>query len=895
VIHLQTYTDRISQILYDARKIWHDQKQLCEKWLTTVFEDPEYTVLNSDYSLSLPKVLSRGCPERYLQCERKGEYATSLNDKGELIRTVHVSDAVLIMRKRGLSSVLLDANWKNEKGKIEERRNKMPGGKIQDSDRKVAESIDALEAHQIAVLRECQEELPWPVFGVLGGQWHQYQETGGKCSLHPIDASNESFPPVYVAFQLDEPSICLDNPSPESQQRFPGITRSTKYWFTKATLVDSANMIPMQSRVFSSNGDKKDVFRWMPITTNSFHMLSEKSICPQQLLQSELPFGTTRSLTPSPPLHPYALLESMIQLDSSNGLQLRHFIIENMKFVADVTGKDIDDIIRKITESTAFESKVMSDLENELASYTSLVKWSEFLVQMKRKTKGSDRKESSYDLHNRHIQLLIHRLGNFLSKHSKKERDNQKFLGYSYRLRKRIPQALLLDELSALYSYELRPDSEKKYSGRHLDEWELSQRLFEDWFDIEHQSEPKLDEVMILYGEYDCKADGTNSLPRMLQLHEKYYSSMINYPCQRCKVEEGVACLSSNRTTIPDSPTEDGKNRFPRTVELRKAMETFYKSNSKLLSLKVDFTPVKKEQPNLYKSPFSCTERNSQISKREIIVGTLVPKVRKEGKTTPHQFFGTTCPAPFTVQSNMYGSVSRTVHRMIWQNADRYSMKINEGAVPIRERLLWEFITPQKSITTIPIDRKEKDEKFDQLRILSFKPVTTTGNRFNQKGNEELEEKKQKRPDSILSPTSNRMWTWKHSPPRSYMEQDSLIGNGKLPIISPDSTLREAIEIATSNGIGVAIGIDAWFLDEDVIDDSKQKSVPSSRCLEDERWHIEERLFDTSEQGIGARTFCGFMARLHEEKRLNIASKKVLQERRVYGVLLLEDMLMFRN
>tara|TARA_B110000459_G_C16562125_1_gene472101 strand:+ start:42 stop:419 length:378 start_codon:yes stop_codon:yes gene_type:complete len=123
------------------------------------------------------------------------------------------------------------------------------------------------------------------------------------------------------------------------------------------------------------------------------------------------------------------------------------------------------------------------------------------------------------------------------------------------------------------------------------------------------------------------------------------------------------------------------------------------------------------------------------------------------------------------------------------------------------------------------------------------------------------------------------------------MEQDSLIGNGKLPIISPDSTLREAIEIATSNGIGVAIGIDAWFLDEDVIDDSKQKSVPSSRCLEDERWHIEERLFDTSEQGIGARTFCGFMARLHEEKRLNIASKKVLQERRVYGVLLLEDML----
>ena len=135
------------------------------------------------------------------------------------------------------------------------------------------------------------------------------------------------------------------------------------------------------------------------------------------------------------------------------------------------------------------------------------------------------------------------------------------------------------------------------------------------------------------------------------------------------------------------------------------------------------------------------------------------------------------------------------------------------------------------------------------------------------------------------------MWTWKHSGPRSYLEHGALIGEGKLPIISPDSSLREAIEIATSNGIGVAIGIDAWFLDEDIVADSKTKSVPSSRCLEDERWHIEERLFDASERGIGARTFCGFMARLHKEKRLNIASKKVLQERRVYGILLLEDML----
>ena len=886
---MSAYTERKAKVVANAREIWHNQKPLCEKWLTTVFEDPEYTMLKSDYSLDLPDKKSRGCPERYLQCERDGDYSTSLDAEGKLIRTVHVSDAVLLLRKGSLTSVLLDANWKDEKGKIHQRRNKMPGGKVNDSDRNVAASIDGLEAHQIAVLRECVEELPWPVFGVLGGQWYQYQKTEDKHSMHPLNPSKQSFPPLYVVFQLDESSICLDDPSPESQQRFSGITRSTKYWFSKATLVDSACIISLQSRVLSSTGDKKDVFRWMPITTNSIHMLSEKSICPQQFLQSELPFGASRSLTPSPPLHPYALLESMTNPNSSNGKQLRKFIVECVNFVAEKTETEAVDIVRDITKSTAFESKDLEKLEIELKSYTSLVKWNEHMHQLKTKKKGSDRTESSYELHNRHIQLLIHRLGNFLAKHFKQERDSRTSLEYSYRLRKRIPQALILDELSALYSYEYYSDS-KKHSTRHVKESKFSQRLFEDWFGEELESEPlpEPNDMLKLFDEYVTKGKA-NGLQGKLQLHKLHYSNMIHYPCKSCDVEEGMPCPPSKRKNIGDSPTGDGNKRFKRTIDLKEAVKTFYQSDAKLQSLKVDFSPTK--DLHLYKAPFSCKERNLQVSKRDILVGTLVPQVRKEGKKTPHQFFGVQCPAPFTVQSNMFGSVSRTVHRMVWQRADRYSMKINDGAVPIEERLLWEFITPQESITTVPVDREETDEKFDQLDILSFKPNPTSGTRFNRVDAEQVDEKGQMRPNSILSPANNRMWTWKHSGPRSYIVDDALIGEGKLPIISPDSSLREAIEIATSNGIGVAIGIDAWFLDEDVVADSKQKSVPSSRCLEDERWHIEERLFDASERGIGARTFCGFMARLHEEKRLNIASKKVLQERRVYGILLLEDML----
>ena len=169
-------------------------------------------------------------------------------------------------------------------------------------------------------------------------------------------------------------------------------------------------------------------------------------------------------------------------------------------------------------------------------------------------------------------------------------------------MRKRISQALVLDELSGLYSYLYQSDKNKEYSNRHLNEFQLSQRLFEDWFGEESKFE--LDEILELFDKYDWEKDGTNALKSMLQLHKKHYSSMIRYPCKSCEVKEGTPCLSSKRKNIGDSPTEDGNNRFKRTLELRKAMEKFYQSHSKLRDLNVDFTPTK--DLHLYKAPFSC-------------------------------------------------------------------------------------------------------------------------------------------------------------------------------------------------------------------------------------------------------------------------------------------------
>jgi hypothetical protein len=884
---------RIRDMVSSAKEIWKDDPDVCDAWLKVVFNDSK-TELNHGYALDEPPPNeSRSCPERYLKCEKDGEYRTSLKN-GKLTRNVGVSDAVVILRKNGLSYALLDGDSISSEGKIQYSRNKMPGGKVQTSDRVLAkESEKGFKEHHIAVLRECQEELPWPVYGILNGEWHEYvEEVEGNPRCLQVK-SNESFAPVYVALHFDEtPSA---DPSPESNQRFENITRKTKYWFSKAILVDPGNTIPPQSRVFSNSGNKKDVFGWMPITTNSVHMLNQKDICPERLVRNELPFGISPQLTPSPPLHAYALIESMTGSDDGQyGRKLKDLILKRIQQLAEPkekggTGKEYTDIITEVSKGTSLAARGQKELEKKLKPYKrTIVKAQGGHMETRRKVKGADRKESSYDLHNRHIQLLIHRLGNYSEKHNEGERDSKKYLGYSYRMRKRIQQSQILDELSALHSYTQFSKEKKPQTKRHIGEGKLSEYLFENWFGKD-QVETDVDDVIQLFDSFSAKVvedrkAHANGMVGMLSIHKKLYTTMKNLACSDCNVERGKPCPIEGRGNIPYRYGEN--RRLKPTKQLRIEMKAFYLTDSKLKDLKVDFSPTTTEE-NLYRAPFSCKNRYVDVSKRDVLVGTLAPLLRNEGTKTPHQFFGVQCPAPFTVQSNMYGSVSRTVQRMTWQMADNLSMKSkkedeNDQPLQKNDRLLWEFITRGKPIKTDPIDRVDVE-----LKILSFKKQETDEDRFVLlDGDDDTKNALQTRPNMVLSPSS-RKWSWKHEKPSSYLQNGVIIGEGKLPIISPDSSLREAIEIATSNGVGVAIGIDVWHL----ADDDNQKPIKSSRCLEDERWHIDDDLFHNDEKGIGARTFCGFLARLNEEKCLNIASKKVVQKRRIFGILLLEDML----
>lgn len=205
------------------------------------------------------------------------------------------------------------------------------------------------------------------------------------------------------------------------------------------------------------------------------------------------------------------------------------------------------------------------------------------------------------------------------------------------------------------------------------------------------------------------------------------------------------------------------------------------------------------------------------------------------------------------------------------------------------ELLIWECITnnPKRSITTIAIDEPRDCEqiKVPILRVAKNGKIPT--NRFNF-DSEVIKQTTDNcigtifnqplKTNLVLEQSENR-WEWN----RMNIKDDNF--SGVLPIITPDFSIREAMEIANLNGVGVAISIDSW---EDINNLEYEVSYGSV----DQSWYIDGDLFDDSEPNLH-RTFSSFIRYLSETYQLNIKEGSVRHSRRLYGILLLEDLINF--
>ena len=290
----------------------------------------------------------------------------------------------------------------------------------------------------------------------------------------------------------------------------------------------------------------------------------------------------------------------------------------------------------------------------------------------------------------------------------------------------------------------------------------------------------------------------------------------------------------------------------------------------------------RKTKPTL---PFACEHRfeaacQPSVGWKEMIQGHLSPleRVAKTGKKSKGgqvklYLSGKETEPPFLMQ-NLVADVIKREYAMM-RSVHWKRLSLPDGRPRWNERLLWEFITPapKGTITTLPLDAPIEAWPGDERRIplLNFigaDPDKEDRKRFNQESKHIAA-----RPGHRLVPSSED-WLWTREATDRPLE-------GLLPIVTPDVSMGELLDLAAMNGIGVAVAIDAWSADG--LPETDNMFGPA-----DTDWYISGDLFGKNEPKT-YRTYGSFLGALNANKQLNIEVDQVMHERRVFGVLLLDE------
>jgi len=296
--------------------------------------------------------------------------------------------------------------------------------------------------------------------------------------------------------------------------------------------------------------------------------------------------------------------------------------------------------------------------------------------------------------------------------------------------------------------------------------------------------------------------------------------------------------------------------------------------------------------------PFSCNHRKDAACKKpinwdEVVKAHINPAHRqnlnvqakqedrgtgsKGGRVREYISSDEGTEPPLTIQNLMADVVKRELALRRFQWNERLGRL--DGQTTWGERLLWEHITaaPEKRVRTVAIDAPTQHQDV-LVPLLTFSTRTNDDDHPAPRFNLPKSTLNGKRPKTVLRP-SETSWVW------SRRSVDPSVVGGILPIVTPDLSMSDLVNLVCTNGVGVAVAIDAWF----VVDEG---TLPEDErcCSADEEWYITPRLFEESEPQCH-RTFGGFLGRLASTHRLHLQSHEVVHERRLLGVIRLETVL----
>jgi hypothetical protein len=112
----------------------------------------------------------------------------------------------------------------------------------------------------------------------------------------------------------------------------------------------------------------------------------------------------------------------------------------------------------------------------------------------------------------------------------------------------------------------------------------------------------------------------------------------------------------------------------------------------------------------------------------------------------------------------------------------------------------------------------------------------------------------------------------------------SLDQNEMYPVMSVECSVDEILSAAFQHGEGVAISVDSWQIN------GVNEYIQSK---EDKLWKFGVDIFADAE--LGARSFSSFLATLEHHKLLDVKQNDVSQQRRILGIISLDELIRVRN
>lgn len=831
------------------------------------------------------------------------------------------------------NSVFSTSTWITSDGEHIKRRHERPDWL----------ATDQAVKHVLTGLREANEELNFDV----GLDLHI--EQGGTKKWLICETGST---PDEAKFRLTEhkPEVVLTvrhvevhenrSPEPEGDEKYPGIRRESTLMYLHATCLSDSETLPLDAPMISEatavspselwkgitdpqsagNPNPDRPFAWLPLTPSVIEVLSEGPFLelPSALLHEHVEFSTY-ARTAVPTHHAHSFVEVFLNPEDKHA-PLRQFKHTwNEKQHSDMNALSA-------LEIDVDEFPLSEDLVAEITQ-------SRFLL--KHKKGGKDRKtglaKNRLPLHARSETLKLQRTIR------EAFRRGELVHGFAYRQPKRTKPHMMLAAYGALQKLSLRrakkpvpKESDEEVGALHIAGRIVS--LLEKEIDganpftdyLERSPRSLIETIMNEMDQSEGNrfqnilenASGRFSWNNLMRRVHHSYDTMQMHRCPRCNVEKDEACLLEHRQPIQTSAPSDARNNtHTRTGKIIPrlqwtAKEPLHAAAGHLLFRSIvtkacgesappfstagifasdveenfqhlNTEPLNPTWPRQAKAaypqdPFCCSERYQDYGLVSKLGSTLLAHTRpldttveasKKAKTTTgaSQFFGTKDPSVF-VQNLMADVVRRDLTWLQAHQAERLEL-IRGDKANLADRLLWEFITHDDDVRTVEID----ENRPAKIPLLGFSQEgVVAGPRFNDDRAANLGGRPNWR-----TVKAGGEWTWDWTPQ---------VLQGILPIVSPDCTLAHLIDVICMNGIGAAIAIDEWDLRDDGL---ANRPTPAM----DKAWYIDSGLF--KDETTACRTMPSFLSALHANDNLAVKAHNVKHTRRLYGVVLLEDVMAF--